>query len=58
MESITGAWAATVTVTVVNPLSLPAALVTVSEMVLEPTELKVAAYTTPSPLETAPPPHE
>ena len=44
MLSITGACPAVATVTVIESLSLPPSLVTVSEMVLEPAELKLVSY--------------
>ena len=59
MLSITGACTegSATTVTVVDPLALPAELVTVSETVLEPAELKIVLYVALLPLQ-APPLHE
>ena len=55
MLSITGA--GTATVTVVDPLLLPPALVTVSETVFEPDELKLVLYAALLPRDD-PPLHE
>ena len=59
MLSITGAWtaASATTVRVTEAVSLPAALVTVSEMVLAPVELKLVLYVAML-LPTGPPRHE
>ena len=50
---ISGAWTAA-TVTVVDPLALPPALVTVSETVLAPAELKLVLYVALLPLDAPP----
>ena len=57
MLSITGACPAAWTVMVAESVSLPAALVTVSETVVEPAELKLVLYIAVLPLD-APPLHE
>ena len=58
MLSITGAdTVAAATVTVVDPLSLPPPLATVSETVFEPDELKLVLYVALLPLDD-PPLHE
>ena len=52
--SITGAWTASKTVKLIESVSLPAALVTVSETVLEPVELKLVSYVALLPLDGPP----
>ena len=54
MLSIAGACNGCSTVSVVESLSLPALLVTVSETVFAPAELKVVLYAELSPLEAPP----
>ena len=54
MLSITGAWTASKTVRLIESVSLPTELVTVSETVLEPAELKLVLYVALLPV-SAPP---